>query len=320
MVAGTAFADDWLGGVAYDGISIVVTVLVLLFALGAHPARARAVAGGAAVLCVVVADELTGHEGNAMDAPLVAILCALPWTAGWLVRRHREQAAQLAELARQLEQERDANARLAVLAERTHMARELHDTVAHGVSVMVVQAAAAEQTSHQDTTVAREAINAVTRTGRDTLANLQQLLGLFELDDQPAPHGSPPTLAEIDELIAQMRDAGLPITLRVEGTPRAIRPEVAGCAFRIVREALTNVLKHAGTPPTAVVVRYRPGTLDLSIDNEGPGVTEAPNRAGHGLVGMRERTALVGGELQTGPRAAGGYSVHARLPLDGGAR
>jgi signal transduction histidine kinase len=319
LVGASSLADDLLGGVWYDGLTIVVALLLVLFALGTNRVRARAVAGGLIVVGLVVADELFGAERAVMDAPFVAIICAIPWTAGWVVRRHRDQAKKLSELARELDCERRASARLAVLAERTHMARELHDSVAHGVSVMVVQAAAAEQASRLDPRAAEAAIDAVGRTGRDVLADLQRLLGLFELDQQSAPRSQQPSLAEIDELVARVRDAGLPVTLRIEGTPRPVRSEIAGSAFRIVQEALTNVLKHAGRPATAVVVRYRPDTLDLAVDDDGSGAASAPSGTGHGVIGMRERAALTGGELRAGPRAAGRFSVHARLPFDGGA-
>jgi signal transduction histidine kinase len=207
-----------------------------------------------------------------------------------------------------------------VLAERTHMARELHDTIAHGVGVMIVQAAAAEHASSHDAVTARTAIDAICTTGRDAIADLQRLLGLLDLDDHPAPRAPRPTLDELDALVAQVRHAGLPVTLRVEGMPVPMAPDVAGTAYRIVQEALTNVLKHAGTPPTSVVVRYLGGALDVAVDDDGPVVAPAANGGGHGLVGMRERATLAGGELQAGPRAAGGYAVHARLPLDGVAR
>jgi signal transduction histidine kinase len=148
------------------------------------------------------------------------------------------------------------------------------------------------------------------------LEDLRRLLGLleFELEPRAAPLRPVPTLAELGALVAQVRAAGLPVTLRVEGTPAPLPGDIAASAYRIVQESLTNVLKHAGRPATAVVVRYLDDALDLAIDDEGPGVTITTN-GGHGVIGMHERAALAGGELQAGPRAAGGYGVHARLPL-----
>jgi signal transduction histidine kinase len=320
VVAVTSLADGALGGVWDEGVSIVVALLLVVYAVGAHPVPARALVGGLAVLALVAGEELVGSEGDAMEIPSLVVILGIPWSAGWLVRRHREQAIRLAALAGQLERERRANARLAVLAERTHVARELHDTIAHGVSVMVVQAAAAEQASHQALAVARTAIAAIACTGRDVLRDLQRLLGLLELEEHAAPRVPQPSLGQLDELIAQLRDAGLPVSLRIEGVPQPVPADVATSAYRIVQEALTNVLKHAGRPPTAVVVRYVRDGLDLAIDDEGIGPPRAPNGTGHGVIGMRERATLAGGELQAGPRAAGGYSVHARLPLDGGRR
>ena len=316
LVGGVSFIDDLSGGVWFDSVPIVVAMLVILFSVGTHALTKRGLFAGLLVLCLLVADVLSGATREVMDAPFAAVLCAIPWTAGRLVRRHREQARALRGLAGELERERRANARLAVLAERTHMARELHDTVAHGVSVMVVQAAAAEQTSHRDPGAARDAIDAITRTGRAALADLQRLLGLLDVDEHRGPQTS---LAELDALVADVRRAGLPVTLRVEGTPGPLPPDIAGTAYRIVQESLTNVLKHAGRPPTAVVLRYLGDALDVAIDDEGPLAEPVPN-GGHGLIGMRERAALAGGEFQAGPRPAGGYGVHARLPLAGDAR
>jgi signal transduction histidine kinase len=321
MIGTASVADDLSGGVWSDSLSVMVAMFLVLFALGAHPTLMRAVAGGLIGVCLLVADVMSGPEAQATEAPFAALLGAIPWAAGWLVRRHRQQAAELAELAQQLESERRANARLAVLAERAHIARELHDTVAHGVSVMVVQASAAEATAERDAPAAHASIASIALVGREALADLRRLLALFDLDEPPTPVVSPPTLTEINELVARTRRAGLPVTLRVEGTPGPVPVEIAASAYRIIQEALTNVLKHAGRAPTSVVVRYLSASLDVAVDDDGRRAGTAPSAGtGHGVIGMRERAALLGGELRAGPRAAGGYSVHARLPLDGSAR
>ena len=315
IVAGASVADGLLGGVWAEGISSVIAVLLVVYALGGHPVAWRAVGGGVIALVLVGGEEFVGEEPDPMDVLSVSVVLAIPWTAGWLARRYRERARMLAQLARELDGERVANARLAVLAERTHVARELHDTIAHGVSVMIVQAAAAEHAARHDIEVARAAIDAIAFTGRQALADLQRLLALLAFEPHAAPHAPQPTLAELDALVEQVRRAGLPVTLRVEGTPAPVAPDIAGTAYRITQEALTNVLKHAGRPRTAVVVRYLPDALDLAIADDGPGA--GPGHGGHGVIGMHERARLAGGELQAGPRAAGGYAVRARLPLDG---
>ena len=317
-VFAAAVADVALGGVVQQGLAIVVAVLVTVYAVGAHPVRSRAVAGGLLALAAFAVDDVM-RNGNASNAVFLFTMIGIPWAAGALACRHRERGRELADLARALEREHRANARLAVLGERTHMARELHDTVAHGVSVMVVQAAVAEHATPGDPAAARAAIEAIAATAQDALAELQRLLGLLDLDEHAPPRSPQPTLAELDELVARVRRAGLPVTLRVEGTPEPVPADVATSAYRIVQEALTNVLKHAGRPPTAVVVRYLRGALDLSVDDDGAGpatATRAPEDGGHGIVGMRERAALAGGVLEAGPRSAGGYAVHARLPLE----
>src|SRR5690606_30085364 len=194
------------------------------------------------------------------------------------------------------------------------IARELHDVVAHSVSVMVVQATAAMRALRRDPDRSEEALEHVTATGRQSLVELRRLLGLLRGGDD-ASFTPQPRLEELDALVAQFRDAGLDVTLAVEGTPRPLSSGVDLSAYRIVQEALTNALKHAGPARVAVRVRYEPSVLDITVDDDGgvvaagvPAANGAPRGSapGHGLVGMRERAALVGGELEVGPRPDGG--------------
>ena len=202
---------------------------------------------------------------------------------------------------------------MAAAEERARIARELHDVVAHSVSVMVVQAQAADRVLEGDEPAARELLGSIETTGRQALSELRRLLGLlrrFEAADL-APQ---PSLRHLDGLVAQVRDAGLPVELVVHGEPPPLPPGVDLSAYRIVQEGLTNALKHAGRAHARVVVRYTPGEIQLEVadDGAGNGVGAA---AGHGLAGMRERVAMYGGELESGPGATGGYVLRARLPV-----
>jgi signal transduction histidine kinase len=215
-----------------------------------------------------------------------------------------------------------------VVAERSRIARELHDVIAHSVSVMVIQAGAAEQLLEETPERARGPLEAVQDTGRQTIVELRRLLGILREDGQELSLAPQPGLAGLGSLAEEMRQAGLPVQLQVEGQPWPLPPGVDLAAYRIVQEALTNALRHAGPAHAEVVVRYHKHAVELEIvdDGRGPGPRDgASGASGQGLVGMRERIALYGGTIEAGPRAtipgtAGtGYAVRARLPTDGGA-
>jgi signal transduction histidine kinase len=197
----------------------------------------------------------------------------------------------------------------------------LHDVVAHNVSVMVVQAGAARRTVDRDTAGAKEAMNLIETTGRQALDEMRRLLGVLRKeDDQERPALTPqPSVRYLDQLVAQVRKAGLPVELEVEGDPRPLASGVDLSAYRIVQEALTNSLKHAGPAHATVRVRYGADDVEVTVtdDGRGPEAGDGANgtASGHGLVGIRERVALYGGELEAGPRRGGGYTVRAKLPV-----
>ena len=233
-----------------------------------------------------------------------------------LQRRARRQASLEARAVR-LEQEREEAARAAVAEERRRIARDLHDVVAHSVSVMTVQAGAARLLLAEEPARAREPLLSVEATGRQALTELRRLLGLLRSEEGERALGPRPGLAALPELLAQTRTAGLPVELSVEGEPpRSVAPGVELAAYRIVQEALTNARKHAGAARASVAVRYGNGALELVVANDGAPVVRDGRPRGHGLVGMRERAALYGGTLEAGPRAEGGFVVRARLPLE----
>jgi signal transduction histidine kinase len=242
------------------------------------------------------------------------------WVMGLLYRQRLLRVSELEGETTRLKRDRDAAARAAVAEERSRIARELHDVVAHSVSVMTVQAGAARHTLDPAETEMQEALKSIETAGRQALVELRRLLGILrQADDEPAL-APVPSLADLDRLIAQLHDAGLPTVLHIEGESAPLPPGVDLAAYRIVQEALTNCLKHAGPTRAEVRVCYRRHELELEVLDDGRSNRAAGNGTGHGLIGMRERVSLYGGFFEAGPRPDGGFAVHARLPLDGNLR
>ena len=231
-----------------------------------------------------------------------------------MVHHRRQRELALEERADALEREQEQRARAAVAEERQRIARELHDVVAHAISVIVVQARGGRRMLDAEPAEARGAFDTIERTGQEALGEMRRLLGLLrESEDEPAL-APQPTLARLEELVQQVRDAGLPVELAIEGEPTELPPGVELSAYRIVQEALTNALKHAGPAHARVTVRYADDNLELEIADDGSGSAGNGDGGGHGLVGIEERVAMLGGELETGEAPSGGYAVRARLP------
>ncbi len=282
--------------------------------------RTRSVAVTFLVAACLMAGLLAlGAEArSAITLPYVVLLPS--WLAGDLVRGRREARVARAEAARQEIHEREAALRAAVAEERRHVARELHDVVAHSVSVMVIQAGAARQVMEKTPEEAEAALRAVEKTGRETMAELRTLLGA--LGDDAADAGADggglapqPGLDRLDELVARVRDAGLPVTLETSGATRPLAPSVDVTAYRIVQEALTNALRYAAHAATLVQIAYEAAQLRIEVLDAGPGHAAPSQGAGAGLAGLRERATLAGGQLEAGPRLGGGWAVRAWLPL-----
>ena len=246
--------------------------------------------------------------------PVLGSLLVVAWAIGWGIRSRRAYLGELTARARDLEHERDQQAALAVAAERARINRELHDVVAHGLAVIVMQAqggAAAFAKRPADTLAALETIVA---TGRASLADMRHVLSASGQVDGPAR--PVPGLAQLPRLIDQVRQAGTPVQLRINGSPRPLPTGVDVSSYRIVQEALTNTMKHAGPGASArVVVSYRSDELRLDASDNGTGESTSSG-TGNGLRGMRERVALLGGEVTAGPGPGGGYVVQARIPID----
>jgi signal transduction histidine kinase len=232
------------------------------------------------------------------------------------VRDRQLLAETLTARAELLEREQELRAHEAVAEERARIARELHDLVAHNVSVMVVQAGAERHALGDSQASTRDVLRSIEQAGRQALAEARRLLGMLRRDGDSQELEPQPNIDQIKFLVEQVQRAGLPVKIEVEGERVPLPAGVDLCAFRIVQEGLTNALKHAGPAHAEVLLRYAPGALDVEIRDDGRGIAQANgDGAGHGLIGMRERVALYGGQLETGPREGGGFEVHAHLPL-----
>jgi signal transduction histidine kinase len=233
------------------------------------------------------------------------------------MRQRRAKEELLEERAAALEREREEKARTAVAEERARIGRELHDVVAHAVSVIVVQARGGRRALQEDVEQARQAFDSIETTGGQALTEMRRLLGRLRDKEEQLALEPRPGLAHLGALVEQVREAGLPVELVTEGPPVELPPGVDLSAYRIVQEGLTNALKHAGPARARVVVRYDDGELELEISDDGKGVGRGVRDAGggQGLIGIRERVAVYGGELEAGRQPEGGYLLRARLPV-----
>jgi signal transduction histidine kinase len=294
----------------------VATYSVAVYTPPAVSLTAVSVTGVAvAILELWVADAVDSGTPHLTFLLTLLFSASVPFLSGLAVRAYRLQAERLQVLAGRLLRERDARARLAVVEERTRIARDLHDTVARGVSVIVLQAGAGEELLNAGRGDCRPVLRSILEVGRETLDELARLLAALDIDQQPVDRPTRATLAELDALVAQTQRAGLPVTLHIEGHRTEIPASIDASAFRIIQESLTNALKHAGPAPTAITVRYDRDGLDLEIVNARAraGDRRDLGGSGHGIEGMRERVALHHGSLDVGPRPDGGYRVHAHL-------
>ena len=298
-------ADEAVTSSQANGVAIITAFGVL----GFHPDLRSALLGAAIGYLSMVAIVLDDRPRAAGTAAIFAVT-AVAWAVGRALGERGRRAAALERRADRLEREQTA----AVAEERGRIARELHDVIAHSVSVMTVQAGAARLLLDEDPARARQSLVAVEETGRQALGEMRRLLGILRGDEHETQLAPQPGIADMDALVEQVRAAGLPVDLVVEGEPKGLAPGVDLAVYRVVQEALTNALKHAGAARAHVAIRYEERALELVVVNDGH--VSHNGRVGHGLIGMRERVALYGGEFQAGPRSEGGYAVRARLPVD----
>lgn len=301
-------------GDAPNSFAYGVAWLVAVYSVAAHAPLLRGLAGLALAGIASVSSWFSG--GNRVEDVLLALLfsAVVPWLVGELVARHR-RASRLRQVAERLAREGDQRAHDAVKEERSRIARELHDIVAHGVTMMVVQAEAGEALLSREPDRATEAFRSIQKVGRQALVELRRLLGIMRVPDGQLALSPQPGLSDLESFITDVHQAGLTVELAVEGPARRLPAGVDLSAFRIIQEALTNVLKHAA-PGARAAVRVRYGESSIEVEVVDDGVARKDGHEGHGLVGMRERVALFSGELEVGPRPEGGYAVRARLPVE----
>ncbi len=295
----------------------LLPALIAAYSVARYEEGRRVLAGiaiGLAGMLLLVAT--TANFQKSEELFFEAFLWSSAWLLGWTIRRGERRARDLGMRAERLEREREQQARAAVIDERARIARELHDVVAHGVSVMVVQAGAARSMLPQEDDATRAQLQSIEGIGRQALTEMRHMLEMLR-DDHEIALEPLPGIGQLDALVAAAGEANLPVEVRIDGEPQPLPPGIDLTAYRIVQEALTNAIKHAGPANAHVTVRYRPDALELEVTDDGAGASNGHrNGVGHGLVGMRERTALYGGELHVGPRGDGaGFAVRVRLPV-----
>jgi signal transduction histidine kinase len=304
-----------------------IALLVLLYTVAAYrprrlsiPALLICLVGGAAAMAFWTPEPVGGPLFDRLvgGAVLFGGTSLLAWVLGDSMRYRRGYYAALEDRAARLEAERDAQAKVAAAAERARIARELHDVIAHHVSVMVVQADGARYALRSDPRTTETALGAIAGTGRQALTEMRRLLGVLRTAGDQAELAPVPGLGELRELLDQARAAGLAVTYTLSGTPRELPEGAELAAYRVVQESLTNTRKHAGLAASAAVtLRYEPDGLIVEVTDDGI-ATPAGDSGGHGLAGMRERIGMYGGTVEAGPQAAGGFRVVARLPCPAG--
>lgn len=307
-----------------------IPVLLLLYAAAAHGPRPQAQRAALGCGIILLGLMSIGVVVDSEDLPAIAVFANLiifgtAWILGDSLRNRRAYLSEVEARADRAEQDRAAETAKAVQAERDRIARELHDVVAHSVSVMVVQAGAARRVidSHPDQTT--ESLGIIEATGRDALDELRRLLGVLRDPDAREPTASAlspqPGAGDIEGLVDQWRQTGLDVTLETTGTPAELSSGLGLTAYRVVQEALTNAMKHAGQATVTVHVSFKPDRIDIEVVDDGRGVQPGASdlSTGHGLLGMAERVDLFGGSLDLGPNPGGGFRVTASLPLDAAA-
>ncbi|MEO3825398.1 sensor histidine kinase [Actinomadura sp. B10D3] len=257
-----------------------------------------------------------GAQDRRFAFTMLTVMVAGVYILGLHMRTRRAYLRSVEERAARLELERDNEVRMAMAAERARIARELHDVVAHNVSVIVVQADGAAYAIDTDVRRARQALDTISSTGRTALAEMRRLLGVLRETDDAGAFAPQPGVAQLDDLVEQVRASGLTVAYEVEGTPATMSEGRQLTVYRIVQEALTNTLKHGGPrADVSVRLRYAEDALEIRVEDDGRGASASDDGRGHGLAGMRERVAVYGGSVRTGPRAGGGFEVVASIPV-----
>jgi signal transduction histidine kinase len=316
VTAGAVMFSMWvLFNLAGDDVTSIqgplIAALFMGYAMGAYTGGRNARLAPLVILVGVFAVTATWEDQVFTDYIFPTAFVLIAWLAGRGVRTRTRLTEELHEAAVQAQEAHEEEVARAAADERRRIAREMHDVVAHSVSVMVVQAGGARRILERDPARAVDAAAHIEEVGRAAMAEMRRLLGLMHHGEERGPQ---PGMGRLDALVERTRAAGLPVSLTVEGEPRSLPAGMDLAAYRVVQEALTNAIKHAGAAPTEVTVRWASSHLELEIVDNGVPVANGSG-GGHGLVGMEERVRLYDGELRTGRRADGGFEVVARLPL-----
>jgi signal transduction histidine kinase len=314
LVAGAALSF-WEAPLIVFTFAGFVTALAAAFLLGMLEDRRQALVGlliTIAALLIIIWNDPNREGGDLFFSPLLFLTV---WLCGFGLSRRLERAREAEERAARLEQAREKEALAAVAEERARIARELHDVVGHSVSVMTVQASGVRRLLKPDQEREREALLIVEQAGREALAEMRRLVGVLRRPEEAPALAPQPSLQYLDQLVENARESGLPVDVRVEGEASELPAGVDLTAYRLVQEALTNAMKHANATRAEVTVRYGPDGVELIVSDDGRGSSDGKAESGgHGLVGMRERVAVYGGELEAGPSPGGGFTLRARLP------
>jgi signal transduction histidine kinase len=323
VVVLVVFGGDVVGPMYLLFFGGFVPIAIAVFSAARHGrGRVPWMAAGVAAVALLVVDLVVEELQSPSEIVFHWGVTATVWGFGYGLRRHEQRAEESTRRAVQAEVAATEQAMAAVLAERTRIARELHDIVAHSVSTMVVQAGAAEQVVGEDPELARRALATIRATGADALGEMRRVVAMLreEGDGADGDLAPQPGLDGLPELLAATRTSGLEATLEVHGTPQPLPPGLELTGFRVVQEALTNARRHSGAASVRVVVEHDPAELRIEVRDDGPGAGPGPagptGAGGHGLVGMRERVAMYGGHVEAGPGESGGFVVRVVLPLE----
>jgi signal transduction histidine kinase len=304
------------GGASHQPVGVMPALLLMVYGMGAF-APPRRSQWALALLVVVSGANNLSKPGNGLTQAVVStiVVVGVPYALGRWMRGRAARAQVDREHAERLDATRELSAQAAAVEERTRIARELHDVIAHSVSLMVIQAGGARLVMGAEPDRAQESLLSVERAGRDALAEMRALLGALGDGRDPRALAPQPGLAEIDGLLAAARESGVDADLHVAGEPATVSPALDLCAYRIIQEALTNAIKHAAPAHADVRVSWQADALELEVADDGRGSGVVNGGGGHGIAGMRERVALHGGRIDAGPRAGGGFAVRAQIPL-----
>ena len=313
VVAALSFVD---GGVVTQPTGVFLAGMAAAFLLGNVPDTVSARVGLAVVLGCAAVVVYNLPERAAGEFVFTPLLFAVAWLAGFALRERVTQAEAAEARAVRAERDRETAARVAVAEERARIARELHDIVAHAVSLMVLQVGAVRHKMPESAAQDHDALQNVEQVGRAALAEMRSLLGAMRRDGEPVDLAPQPGLGDLDALLADVRAAGLPVRMHVEGQPRALPRAIDLSAYRIVQEGLTNSLKHAQARQADVAVRYGTDDVQVEVVDDGRGPS-SQDGLGHGLIGIKERVKIYGGDLKVGAAGGGGFVLRASLPLNG---